>query len=51
MGNEGQKFSNKLCKKYDFIEFINDLKFGPIKIYRKKEPFYDYLMVVERLVN
>jgi hypothetical protein len=51
MGNQECKFSEKFNKKYEFIEFLNDSTLGPIKIYRKKEPFYDYLMIVEKLIS
>lgn len=54
MGNSqshaSNKFIPKFSTKYDFVLSAKDENLGAIKIYRKKEPFYDYLMVVEKLI-
>ena len=37
--------------KFNFIESFNDKNFGLIKVYRRKELNFDYVMIVQRAMG
>ena len=51
MGNTEDSFTTHFHSKYNFIEIIDDSVFGVVKIYRKKEINFDYVMTLEKFVN
>ena len=53
MGNRmpsDQDYQEKFNKKYDFTDLVEDANFGQIKVYRKKELNFDYVMVLQKYV-
>lgn len=45
MGNETQTAEERFYSRYGFVQAQNDRNFGFVKIYRKKELNFDYVMV------
>lgn len=43
-------FFQRFQSKYTFIEYTDDRNFGLVKIYRKVELNYDYVMILNRTV-
>lgn len=53
MGNKettGQDYLEKFNSKYDFTALVDDPNFGQIKVYRKKELNFDYVMVLQKYI-
>lgn len=51
MGNsESESFETRFYNKYAFNQLFDDPNFGQIKVYRKKELNYDYVMVLQKYV-
>jgi hypothetical protein len=48
MGSEPSNPQERFHSRYGFVQTLNDRNFGPVKIYRKKEMNFDYVMVFER---
>ena len=48
MGNTEVSYADKFYSKYGFIELVQDENFGQIKVYRKKEINFDYVMILDR---
>lgn len=48
MGSEASSIQERFYNRYAFVQAINDSNFGLIKIYRKKELNFDYVMVFEQ---
>lgn len=51
MGNTDNGFTIRFKEQYKFIQIIDDRNFGTVKIYRKVEINYDYIMVMERHID
>ena len=52
MGNtEEPSYQSRFKSKYAFNQLVNDPNFGQIKIYRKKELNFDYVMVLQKYIN
>lgn len=49
--NTEQSYESRFKNKYEFISQVNDHNFGEIKVYRKKELNYDYVMVLYKYIQ
>lgn len=49
MGNSPlSDFQNQFKENYSFIQVLDDLNFGVVKIYRKRQINFDYVMVYDQ---
>lgn len=48
MGSTAVSTQERFHQRYNFLYALEDRNFGLIKIYRKKEINFDYVMVFER---
>ena len=51
MGNTELSYPEKFEKKYGFVELVEDENFGLIKVYRKKELNFDYVMILDKYME